>query len=103
MAASKSLAPNDLAIYQRDSEEQQADHWGSLMRAASRGTPTMAATTTANFARSGSAMTCDLIASIRPITLNPSRHIGERRSELHVNANGCFHERLFPRQESGSC
>ena len=44
---------------------------GSLIRAASLGTPTMAPTTTANFARSGSARTCDLIASIKPITLTP--------------------------------
>jgi hypothetical protein len=46
---------------------------GSPMRPASRGTPTMAAMITANFARSGSARTCDLIASSKFITSAPSR------------------------------
>jgi len=41
----------------------------------------MAATTIANFASSGSARTCDLISSIKPLTFPASRHIRESRSE----------------------
>jgi hypothetical protein len=54
---------------------------GSPMRAASRRTPTIAAMMTANFARSGSARTCDLIASSRSIWLTQRDRAGRWAAE----------------------